>query len=87
MPKLSEQAAGVMLTPAMCQSYNNAVASRTAVVGVELVTTGLSGRFRLIINTCTDTSSQGWSFDLQSNAYGCRGVCIDEPWRTIPRFD
>jgi NADP-dependent aldehyde dehydrogenase len=41
---ISEQAAGVMLTPAMCQSYNNAVASRTAVVGVELLATGLSGR-------------------------------------------
>ncbi len=41
---LSEQAAGVMLTPAMCQSYNKAVTSRTAVTGVELLATGLSGR-------------------------------------------
>jgi len=41
---LSEQAAGVMLTPAMCQSYNKAVASRSAITGVELVATGLTGR-------------------------------------------
>lgn len=41
---LSEQAAGVMLTPTMCQSYTNAVETRKAVAGVELLATGLSGR-------------------------------------------
>lgn len=41
---LSEQAAGVMLTPAMCHSYNNAVAERKTVSGVELLASGLSGR-------------------------------------------
>lgn len=41
---LSAQAAGVMLTPAMCQSYNNAVEARKAVTGVQLVATGLTGR-------------------------------------------
>jgi len=41
---LSEQAAGVMLTPAMCQSYNNAVDNRKAIAGVELLATGLAGR-------------------------------------------
>jgi NADP-dependent aldehyde dehydrogenase len=41
---LSEQAAGVMLTPAMCQSYNNAVELRSSVNGVELISTGLTGR-------------------------------------------
>jgi len=41
---LSEQAAGVMLTPAMCQLYNNAVIARTAVTGVELLASGLQGR-------------------------------------------
>ena len=41
---LSEQAAGVMLTPAMCQSYNNAVETRKAISGVELLASGLSGR-------------------------------------------
>ena len=41
---LSEQAAGVMLTPDMCKSYNNAVSSRTNVAGVKLLSTGLAGR-------------------------------------------
>lgn len=41
---LSEQAAGVMLTPAMCQLYKNAVNARTAVTGVELLASGLPGR-------------------------------------------
>jgi NADP-dependent aldehyde dehydrogenase len=41
---LSEQAAGVMLTPAMCQSYNNAVEARKAIAGVQLLATGLTGR-------------------------------------------
>ncbi|MBL4942203.1 MAG: aldehyde dehydrogenase (NADP(+)) [Colwellia sp.] len=41
---LSEQAAGVMLTPAMCQSYNNAVNARKDIAGVSLLTSGLSGR-------------------------------------------
>lgn len=41
---LSEQAAGVMLTPAMCQSYNNALELRSSVNGVELISTGLTGR-------------------------------------------
>jgi len=41
---LSEQAAGVMLTPAMCQSYTSAVETRKALSGVELLATGLAGR-------------------------------------------
>ena len=41
---LSAQAAGVMLTPAMCQSYNHAVEARKAVTGVQLIATGLTGR-------------------------------------------
>ena len=41
---MSEQAAGVMLTPAMCQSYTNAVEARKSLNGVELLATGLSGR-------------------------------------------
>ncbi len=41
---LGEQTAGVMLTPAMCKSYNDAVAARKAVAGVELLAMGLSGR-------------------------------------------
>ncbi len=41
---LSEQAAGVMLTPDMCQSYTKAVEARKAISGVELLATGLSGR-------------------------------------------
>ncbi|WP_440876131.1 aldehyde dehydrogenase (NADP(+)) [Thalassotalea sp. PLHSN55] len=41
---ISEQAAGVMLTPAMCHSYKQAVEARAAVNGVELIATGLSGR-------------------------------------------
>ncbi|MCW8832068.1 MAG: aldehyde dehydrogenase (NADP(+)) [Colwellia sp.] len=41
---LSEQAAGVMLTPAMCQSYTNAIKERNDTTGVTLVATGLSGR-------------------------------------------
>jgi len=41
---LSEQAAGVMLTPAMCKSYTDAVDVRKAISGVELLTTGLLGR-------------------------------------------
>lgn len=41
---LNEQAAGVMLTPAMCQSYNNAVNARQNIAGVTLLASGLSGR-------------------------------------------
>jgi NADP-dependent aldehyde dehydrogenase len=41
---LNEQSAGVMLTPAMCQAYNNAVEERKAVNGVKLLASGLSGR-------------------------------------------
>jgi len=41
---LSQQAAGVMLTPAMCQSYNNAVEARKNIAGVKLLAEGLSGR-------------------------------------------
>lgn len=41
---LSEQAAGVMLTPAMCTAYANAVNARKALTGVELLATGQSGR-------------------------------------------
>jgi NADP-dependent aldehyde dehydrogenase len=41
---ISEQAAGVMLTPAMCQSYTKAVTARKAITGVELLASGLSGR-------------------------------------------
>lgn len=41
---LSEQAAGVMLTPAMCQSYTQAVEARKKVAGVTLLASGLSGR-------------------------------------------
>lgn len=41
---LCEQAAGVMLTPAMCKSYKQAVESRSSLVGVELLATGLAGR-------------------------------------------
>jgi len=41
---LSEQAAGVMLTPAMCQAYTNAVETRKEVAGVTLLASGLSGR-------------------------------------------
>ena len=41
---LSEQPAGVMLTPAMCQTYNNAIAAREQVAGVSLLARGLSGR-------------------------------------------
>lgn len=41
---LSEQAAGVMLTPAMCQSYNQAIKARENLPGVSLLAKGLSGR-------------------------------------------
>ncbi len=40
---LEQQAAGVMLTPAMCKSYDNAVAERKALAGVELIATGQIG--------------------------------------------
>jgi NADP-dependent aldehyde dehydrogenase len=40
---LSQQAAGVMLTPAMCASYTAAVEARKSVAGVELVAQGQSG--------------------------------------------
>ena len=40
---LAQQAAGVMLTPAMCASYNNAVAERKALSGVSLLATGKTG--------------------------------------------
>ena len=41
---LTQQPAGVMLTPAMCKSYTNAVKSRNDIPGVELIASGLSGR-------------------------------------------
>lgn len=41
---LSEQPAGVMLTPAMCKSYTNAVEARKALSCVSLLASGLSGR-------------------------------------------
>lgn len=41
---LSEQAAGVMLTPAMCHAYTNSVEARKKVAGVTLLASGLSGR-------------------------------------------
>ena len=40
---LAQQSAGVMLTPAMCASYNAAVAERKALSGVSLLSTGLTG--------------------------------------------
>ncbi|GAW96162.1 MULTISPECIES: aldehyde dehydrogenase (NADP(+)) [Colwellia] len=40
---LAQQAAGVMLTPAMCASYNAAVAERKALSGVSLLSTGKTG--------------------------------------------
>lgn len=40
---LAQQSAGVMLTPAMCVSYNAAVEERKEVAGVTLVATGQSG--------------------------------------------
>ena len=40
---LKQQVAGVMLTPAMCKSYDNAVAERKALSGVELLATGKAG--------------------------------------------
>jgi len=40
---LKQQAAGVMLTPAMCKGYDNAVAERKALTGVELLATGQQG--------------------------------------------
>jgi len=40
---LKQQGAGVMLTPAMCQSYNNAVEERKSLAGVELLATGQTG--------------------------------------------
>ena len=41
---LCEQAAGVMLTPAMCQSYNQAIQAREQLSGVTLLAKGLAGR-------------------------------------------
>ncbi len=40
---LAQQSAGVMLTPAMCASYNAAVAERKALHGVTLLSTGQTG--------------------------------------------
>jgi alpha-ketoglutaric semialdehyde dehydrogenase len=40
---LAQQAAGVMLTPAMCTGYNAAVAERKTLSGVSLLSTGLTG--------------------------------------------
>lgn len=40
---LTTQAAGVMLTPAMCNSYDNAVAERVALTSVELLASGQKG--------------------------------------------
>ena len=40
---LAQQSAGVMLTPAMCASYNAAVAERKTLSGVSLLSTGLTG--------------------------------------------
>jgi alpha-ketoglutaric semialdehyde dehydrogenase len=40
---LAQQAAGVMLTPAMCAGYDAAVAERKTLSGVSLLSTGLKG--------------------------------------------
>lgn len=75
---VSEQAAGVMLTPDMCQSYNNAVAERAQVPGVELIATGLAGRAQDCSATlfATDFLTYQNSPSLQKELFGFSALIV-----------
>lgn len=75
---LSEQAAGVMLTPAMCQSYTQAVEARKKVASVTLLASGLSGRAQDCSATlfATDFTTYGNTPELHEELFGFSALIV-----------
>ncbi len=80
---LAQQPAGVMLTPAMCASYNSAVAERKEVAGVTLLATGQSGNEQECSASlfATDLATFAKTALLQEEVFGFSALvvrCADE---------
>ncbi len=80
---LAQQPAGVMLTPAMCASYNAAVAERKEVAGVTLLATGQSGNEQECSASlfATDLATFAKTALLQEEVFGFSALvvrCADE---------
>jgi len=80
---LAQQPAGVMLTPAMCASYNAAVAERKEVAGVTLLATGQSGNEQECSASLfvTDLATFAKTALLQEEVFGFSALvvrCADE---------
>ena len=75
---LSQQPAGVMLTPAMCAAYNKAVEERKSINGVELLATGLSGEPQQCSATlfATDLNTFVNSSLLQEEIFGFSALIV-----------
>jgi len=80
---LTEQSAGVMLTPAMCAGYNAAVEERKALEGVTLLATGQAGNEQECSASlfATDLATFAKSPLLQEEVFGFSALvvrCADE---------
>jgi NADP-dependent aldehyde dehydrogenase len=75
---LSEQAAGVMLTPAMCKSYTEAVEARKNITGVKLLATGLTGRVQDCSATLftTDFATYESTPELHEELFGFSALIV-----------
>jgi NADP-dependent aldehyde dehydrogenase len=75
---LSQQPAGVMLTPAMCASYDKAVEERKAVNGVQLLATGQAGNEKQCSATLFATDLQTFIDNplLQEEVFGFSALIV-----------
>ena len=75
---LSEQPAGVMLTPAMCKSYTNAVEARKSLPGVQLLATGQAGREQDCVASLftTDFATYESTPELHEELFGFSALII-----------